>query len=110
MELINFEERKRKRAIEKISSYAILVRIEDKDLEFLEIYKKAGVKSKSEVMRFLIDSHEILRILLRNSDSNLYLTNQDQWTAEDRITFYNYLGQFKAFEDKLNDYKKLNQK
>ena len=98
------EKKKVGRPLQKIRSKVLLVRVYDDQLNIFELYKKAGVKSKSDVLRLLIDTHEILRILLRNSDANFKIKNQDEWSNEDWNTYYKHLEIFKKFEDKLQLY------
>jgi len=93
-----------KRHIKKISWKALLVNMYPDQLDIFKLYSDAGVKSKSEVFRLLIDSHELLRILLRNSDILLNLTPQDQWPAEDLIIYLEFIKQFKQYEDTLQTF------
>lgn len=68
-------------------------------LEMFEKYKDAKVNTAT-FLRFLIDSHDIFKIILKNVDSEFNL-NTDSWSNEDFNQFYDYLKKFKEYLLKL---------
>ena len=85
----------------KLHSKVLLVRMYEEQIKVFEAYIQAGIKSRSELFRLLIDSHKLIRILLKYSQENFKLQDQTQWKNEDFNFFYDYLDKFNEFENLL---------
>ena len=102
--LCNVENTEPNREKQKLTKQFLIVRMYKDQLKVFDIYKEAGIKSKSELFRLLIDSHKVLRIMLKYSDSNFILKNQDEWENADFNYFFDFLEKFNEFEKLLENF------
>lgn len=74
----------------------------------LQLYKDAGLTTKapkSAMIRLLIDSYELLRVLVKNIDPHNFELSSKDWSDADFTIAKEFLLRFKEVNDQLEKYK-----